>query len=58
MRFVKGKMENYTPIDEPICVEDYEILARECLPKGAYSYYALGANDLQTLEESTAALKR
>jgi hypothetical protein len=51
-------MENYKLNLEPICINDFEVFAKELLPKGAFSYYALAANDTQTLGESIAAFKR
>ncbi len=47
-------MEN----NEPICIKDFETLAKERLPSGEFGFYALGANDNQTLGESTAAFNR
>lgn len=44
--------------NEPVCISDFETLAKERLPKAVFSYYASAANDKQTLFESTEAFKR
>ncbi|XP_028390625.1 hydroxyacid oxidase 1-like isoform X2 [Dendronephthya gigantea] len=51
-------MANYKMNHEPVCVSDFEIFAKEHLQKDAFNYYASGANDMQTVGESTAAFKR
>ena len=43
---------------EPLNVFDYERLARERLPAGAWAYYADGAGDRVTLRENRAAFER
>jgi isopentenyl diphosphate isomerase/L-lactate dehydrogenase-like FMN-dependent dehydrogenase len=51
-------MPNHELNHEPVCISDFETFSRRHLPKGAFSYYASAANDMQTLGESTAAFKR
>ncbi|XP_028395423.1 hydroxyacid oxidase 1-like [Dendronephthya gigantea] len=51
-------MESVTMNNEPICISDFEMLAKERLPKAVFDYYASAANDKQTLFKSTAAFKR
>ena len=43
---------------EPVCIQDFEKYAGAYLPKRAFDYYASGANDEQTIEESKSAFKR
>lgn len=43
---------------EPVCVNDFEIIAKERLPKMAFDYYMTAANDEQTYRESTMAFQR
>lgn len=42
----------------PINCEDFEMLAREKLPRDVFDYYAGGAWDLQTLHDNRAAYSR
>ena len=42
----------------PICVKDFEILAKKSLPKNAYDYYSSGADEENTLKENVDAFKR
>ena len=51
-------MEPETPPVGPLNVFDYERLARERLPAGAWAYYADGAGDRVTLRENRAAFER
>lgn len=39
-------------------VNDFQILAKKCLPKDLYEYLASGTDDAQTLNENQAAFKR
>ncbi|HET7044309.1 MAG TPA: alpha-hydroxy acid oxidase [Gaiellaceae bacterium] len=43
---------------EPLCVADWEALAREALDDGCWAYYAGGAGDEWTLAENVAAFRR
>jgi isopentenyl diphosphate isomerase/L-lactate dehydrogenase-like FMN-dependent dehydrogenase len=43
---------------EPLCVADWEALAREALDDGCWAYYAGGAGDEWTLAENLAAFRR
>ncbi|KAJ1930667.1 hypothetical protein IWQ60_000064 [Tieghemiomyces parasiticus] len=40
---------------KPTCVNDYEPLAKDRLPKMVWDYYAAGANDMLTLQDNTRA---
>uniref|UniRef100_H2YF76 (S)-2-hydroxy-acid oxidase n=1 Tax=Ciona savignyi TaxID=51511 RepID=H2YF76_CIOSA len=42
----------------PICVKDYEELAKEKLPKAVWDYYSSGANNEQTLLDNQQAFTR
>ena len=39
-------------------IAEYEIFAKEHLPRNAFDYYASGANDMLTLRENRAAFSR
>ncbi|KAK4525014.1 hypothetical protein GAYE_SCF07G2918 [Galdieria yellowstonensis] len=43
---------------EPVNVYEYEILAKQKLPKMAYDYYASGADDQYTLEDNILAFRK
>ena len=43
---------------KPVCVNDFEELARKTLPKYAYDFFASGANEELTLKENSEAYKR
>src|SRR5262245_35159601 len=43
---------------EPVCLLDFEAIAREALSREAYDYYAGGAQDEVTLRENRAAYDR
>ncbi|KAL9954648.1 hypothetical protein ACROYT_G042213 [Oculina patagonica] len=43
---------------KPVCVSDFEELARKNLPQYAYDFYASGANEEFTLKENCQAYKR
>jgi isopentenyl diphosphate isomerase/L-lactate dehydrogenase-like FMN-dependent dehydrogenase len=45
-------------VTEPLCVHDYELLARERLDPGCWAYYAGGSGDEWTLRENRAAFAR
>ncbi|XP_028417939.1 peroxisomal (S)-2-hydroxy-acid oxidase GLO1-like [Dendronephthya gigantea] len=51
-------MESLKLKHEPVCIRDFEIFAKDFLPKAVFDYYASAANDEQTISESTAAFKR
>ncbi|XP_060113982.1 2-Hydroxyacid oxidase 1-like [Heteronotia binoei] len=42
----------------PICIADFELHAKEVLPKSVYDYYRSGADDQQTLAENVDAFSR
>src|ERR1700674_4257022 len=43
---------------EPLNLRDFEALARERMPAGAFAYYAGGAGDEHTLRDNEAAFAR
>ena len=43
---------------KPVCLSDFERLARKVLPKYAYDFYASGANDGFTLKDNCLAYGR
>ena len=43
---------------KPVCVNDFEELARKTLPQYAYDFYASGANEELTLKNNSQAYKR
>ncbi|KAJ1967204.1 hypothetical protein H4R34_006416, partial [Dimargaris verticillata] len=43
---------------KPVCVNDYEEIARHTLPRNAWDYYASGADSMQTLADNTAAFSK
>ena len=43
---------------EPVCIKDFELLARGSLDDNAWNYYSSGANHQQTLAENTNAYSR
>ncbi|XP_062981383.1 2-Hydroxyacid oxidase 1 [Elgaria multicarinata webbii] len=44
--------------ERPICIADFEQLAKKNLRKSVYDYYKSGADDQQTLAENVAAFSR
>ncbi|GKA46307.1 peroxisomal (S)-2-hydroxy-acid oxidase GLO4, partial [Tanacetum coccineum] len=44
--------------DEPVNVKEYQILAKQALPKMYYDYFAGGSEDQHTLRENVAAFQR
>uniref|UniRef100_A0A915J8F1 FMN hydroxy acid dehydrogenase domain-containing protein n=1 Tax=Romanomermis culicivorax TaxID=13658 RepID=A0A915J8F1_ROMCU len=42
----------------PICIDDFEIIAKSKLPKFAYDYYRSGADDEITLDSNVDAYKK
>ena len=55
--FFFNKTEDFL-MAKPVCVNDFEELARKTLPKYAYDFYASGANEEFTLKENCEAYKR
>ncbi|PWA66007.1 aldolase-type TIM barrel family protein [Artemisia annua] len=57
-----GVSECYTGMltmgDEPVNVKEYQILAKQALPKMYYDYFAGGSEDQHTLRENVAAFQR
>ena len=43
---------------EPVCLNDFEELARQVLPKVFFAFFADGADEEVTLNENKAAFKR
>ena len=43
---------------DPVCINDFEKLAQECLPKKIWDYYFCGANAQQTFKDANHAFKR
>nr|CAB3251778.1 hydroxyacid oxidase 1-like [Phallusia mammillata] len=43
---------------KPVCIQDFEQLAKESLTKNAWDYYSSGATDEQTLHDNCMAFKR
>ncbi|KAJ1916604.1 hypothetical protein IWQ60_008049 [Tieghemiomyces parasiticus] len=43
---------------KPVCVADFEVAARNLLPRNAWDYYASGAEDMYTLRDNTDAFAR
>ena len=43
---------------KPVCMSDFEELARKTLPQYAYDFYASGANEEFTLKQNIQAYKR
>ncbi|XP_056333744.1 hydroxyacid oxidase 1 [Danio aesculapii] len=44
--------------DVLVCVRDYELRARQILPKSVFDYYFSGADEQETLRDNVAAFKR
>ncbi|XP_028842781.1 2-Hydroxyacid oxidase 1 [Denticeps clupeoides] len=44
--------------DRPVCVADFELLAKRALPKSVFDYYFSGADEQETLSDNEAAFSR
>ena len=45
-------------VEEPICIADFEKIAKTKLTQNAWNYYSSGADDEQTLSENCTAFNR
>jgi hypothetical protein len=52
------ELQNIPPADDPITVQEVELLARKRLPKAVYDYYACGADDQDALKRNLDAFTR
>ncbi len=43
---------------EPVCINDFEVLAKQNLPKFIFNQFAGGSSAEQTLQDNVAAYKR
>lgn len=53
----EGTKHTFTTIDRPVCVNDFQKLSQQKLPKELYDYVSSGADDEQTLNSNRDAWK-